>query len=139
VLDALGLSLVDSIPIGHLGTVDPAGRPHVVPVCFVWRTGCLYSPIDEKRKHAEPASLRRVRNLVANPRVCLTLDRYDSDWSKLAWVQLRGRATLVADEDERRGAIAALRARYPQYAAMRLEDRPMIRIEVERAVAWSAS
>ena len=32
----------------------------------------------------------------------------------------------------------ALRARYPQYADHRLEDRPVIRIAIERAASWAA-
>jgi hypothetical protein len=52
-------------------------------------------------------------------------------------VQARGQATLVDDPDERAVAIAALRAKYPQYRAMRLEERPLIRVGVERVVAWA--
>jgi hypothetical protein len=36
----------------------------------------------------------------------------------------------------RSAAIEALRAKYPQYAAHRLEDRPVLRLTVDRVVAW---
>jgi PPOX class probable F420-dependent enzyme len=123
--------------VGHLATVDPDGQPHVVPVCFVAVGDRLYTPIDEKPKRG--GELRRVRNLRVNPRVCLTVDRYEEDWSRLAWVQVRGRAGLVDDPAERAEAIAALRAKYRQYEQMKLEERLLIRIEPERVVEWSAS
>jgi PPOX class probable F420-dependent enzyme len=80
-----------------------------------------------------------VRNLLAHPAVCLTVDRYDEDWSRLAWLQVRGHADLVEVEAERAAALAALRARYPQYRAMALETRPLIRIVPGRTVSWQAS
>jgi PPOX class probable F420-dependent enzyme len=122
--------------VGHLATVDPRGRPHVVPVCFAAIGDALYTPIDEKPKRG--GELRRLRNLRANPAVCLTVDRWDEEWSNLAWVQARGQADMVSDPAERAGAIAALRAKYPQYRAMRLEELPLIRVAVERVVAWAA-
>ena len=36
------------------------------------------------------------------------------------------------------GIIAALRAKYPQYAGHRLEARPLIRIAIERVTSWGA-
>ena len=36
-------------------------------------------------------------------------------------------------------AIAALRARYPQYHDMALEERPLLRLTAERVTRWSAS
>ena len=132
-------ALLDASRVGHLATVDEAGRPHVLPVCFAWREGVLYTPIDQKPKRGDPLSLRRIRNLLANPAVCLTVDRYDEDWSRLAWLQLRGRASLVEEADERAAALAALRWRYAQYRGMELESRPLIRIVVERVVGWSAA
>jgi PPOX class probable F420-dependent enzyme len=129
--------LQEDARVGHLATVDARGRPHVVPVCFALVDGRLYTPVDEKPKRG--VELRRVRNLRRDPAVCLTVDRYDEDWSRLAWTQLRGAASLVEDEDERREAIAALRSKYPQYRAMDLESRPLIRLDPERIVSWSAS
>jgi hypothetical protein len=37
------------------------------------------------------------------------------------------------------GVVSALRARYPQYVEHDLEGRPMLAIELERAVRWSAA
>jgi PPOX class probable F420-dependent enzyme len=138
VLSADQAAFLESCRVGHLATVDPSGQPHVVPVCFAYLNAALYTPIDQKPKRGDPLSLRRVRNLLANPAVCLTVDRYDEDWSRLAWLQLRGRAALVDDTAERAAALASLRRRYRQYLAMELESRPLIRIGPERVVAWAA-
>ncbi len=36
-------------------------------------------------------------------------DRHNDDWERLAWVLLRGRASLVTDAGEEAQAVAALR------------------------------
>ena len=125
--------------VGHLATVDAQGRPHNVPVCFALLGGHVYIAVDEKPKRVTPERLRRVRNVQANPAVCLVVDDDDEDWSRLAWLQVRGRATLVEDPAERTAALAALRARYPQYRAMALEGRPLLRITPQRWVDWRAA
>lgn len=133
------VALLRSEPVARLATVDEAGRPHVVPVCFAYLDGAVYTPVDEKPKRGGPTSLRRVRNLLANPAVCLLVDHYEANWARLAWVQLRGWAALVDDPNERARALAALRARYPLYRTMDLESRPLIRVTPTRVVGWSWS
>jgi len=122
---------------GHLATVDPERRPHVLPVCFALVDGRIYSPLDEKPKRVGAERLRRVRNIQENRSVCLVVDRFREDWGQLAWVQVRGQARLVEPgESDHAAAVAALRERYPQYRAMRLEERPLIRIDPLRVVSW---
>jgi PPOX class probable F420-dependent enzyme len=123
---------------GRLATVDPQGQPHAVPICYALLDGIVYTPIDEKPKTGDPRSLRRIRNILANPKVCLVVDHYeDDDWSRLAWLQVRGTASLVENADERARALAALRARYRQYRAMALEELPLLRITPTRLVGWN--
>lgn len=133
------LALLNSSRVGHLATVDEHGQPHVVPVCYAWHDGALYSPIDEKPKRPELGPLRRQRNIVANPRVCLTVDRYDEDWTKLAWLQIRGAAETLESGPANAAILAALRARYPQYQHMDLESRPVIHVTPETIRSWRAS
>ncbi|MEX0799979.1 MAG: TIGR03668 family PPOX class F420-dependent oxidoreductase [Dehalococcoidia bacterium] len=121
---------------GHLATADANGQPYVVPVCFVYRDGRLYTPVDEKPKSGH--QLRRLRNIEGNPRVSVVFDRYDDDWRRLAWVLVLGTASLVEDGDEKGEALAALREKYPQYGSMALEGLPLIRIEPQRASDWGA-
>jgi PPOX class probable F420-dependent enzyme len=122
--------------VARLATVDARGRPHVLPVCYAFTGGALYTPVDEKPKRS--GELQRVKNILTEPHVCLVVDHYEEEWSRLAWLQVRGIASLVADDAERQRALVALRARYPQYVAMDLEVRPLIRITPERVVGWSA-
>lgn len=122
--------------VGHLATVSPSGEPHVVPVCYAFAEDTIYTPIDQKPK--QPGrTLQRVRNILATGRAALVVDRYDDDWTKLGWVLLRGKAELLdppAVEHQR--AIELLRQRYPQYRTMRLEERPIIALRVERVTQW---
>lgn len=138
-LHATQIAFLDSQRVARLATVDEAGTPHVVPICFAYGDGAIYTVIDEKPKTVTGAELRRVRNIVARPDVCLLVDRYEEDWTRLAWLQVRGRASLVTDADEQRTALALLRGRYPQYERMSLETSVLIRIIPGRVVEWAAT
>jgi len=126
------LSLPEDARVARLATVDPQGRPHVVPVCFVLDGGTLYTAVDEKPKRTR--KLQRLRNIEANPQVEVLIDHYEDDWSKLWWVRLRGTARIV--EDPR--AVDLLVAKYPQYAERRPEG-PVIAIDVEERSEWTSS
>jgi PPOX class probable F420-dependent enzyme len=125
-----------------LATIDGAGVPRLVPVCFVVdpTAAILYSPLDDKPKRTDdPLTLARVRDIRARPDVSILVDRWDEDWSRLAWLRCHGRADLLEAADANHAAmIAALRAKYPQYAGHRLEERPLIRVVIERATSWGA-
>jgi PPOX class probable F420-dependent enzyme len=132
-------AFLTSFRVARLATVDRAGRPYNVPVCFALHAGRLYIVIDEKPKRIPPERLRRVRNIEDNPAVCLVVDQYDEDWLRLAWLQVHGDAALVDDEGERAAALAALKERYPQYAAMTLVARPLLGITPRRVTVWRAA
>jgi PPOX class probable F420-dependent enzyme len=128
-----------------LGTIAPDGRPRLVPVCFALAPtsddpAVIWTPLDEKPKQAEdPRGLARVRDLLERPAVTLLVDRWDEDWTRLGWVRCLGTAALLEPDDrtaEHAGAVTALRSRYPQYTTHDLESRPVIRIAVDRVVAW---
>jgi PPOX class probable F420-dependent enzyme len=105
-----------------------------VPICFVIVRERLYTPLDDKPKASrDPLALARVRDIRARPEVTVLVDRWSEDWSKLAWVRLEGRATVTESTPE---IVAALRAKYPQYADHDLESRPMIRVSIERVATW---
>ena len=120
-----------------LATVGQDGVPHVVPCVFALLDEAVYTPLDGKPKRVAVERLQRVRDIAANPHVCLMLDRYDEDWRRLAWLQLRGVAAIVRDDDERERAVAALATRYPQYAALPLDGAPLIRITLRRVIEWA--
>jgi PPOX class probable F420-dependent enzyme len=130
-----------------LATISPTGRPRLVPICFVVGHDSpdgrprIYSPLDEKPKRSdEPRDLARVQDLLVLPEATLLVDRWSEDWSRLGWVRLDCRGELLEPEprerEEHAAAVAALRAKYAQYADQRIEDRPVIRLTVDRVVAW---
>jgi PPOX class probable F420-dependent enzyme len=122
--------------VAHLATADARGAPHVVPVCFDVADGSLYITIDEKPKRTGARPLKRIRNMMENPAVAVVFDRYDEDWTRLAWVMVRGRAEILVDGDEHDRAQASLRARYRQLNAMRIERLPVIALRIERVTSW---
>jgi PPOX class probable F420-dependent enzyme len=129
---------LDSQRVARLATADASGAPHVVPVCFALGRDTAYIAIDRKPKRVAATALKRLRNIGENPRVALVIDRYDEDWSRLAWVMVRGRAEILSDGLEHAEALVLLRARYAQLAAMDLADRPVIAIRIERTTSWGA-
>ena len=100
----------------------------------------IHSPLDEKPKTAsDPRALGRVVDLRDRPAATILVDRWSEDWSHLGWLRLDVRGTVLdpgGDGDEHAAAIAALRAKYDQYATHRLEARPILRFEVDRVVGW---
>jgi PPOX class probable F420-dependent enzyme len=127
--------------VGHLATAGADGAPHVVPVCYALDATALYFVADEKPKRRPARRLQRLVNLRENPRAALVVDDYAEDWTRLAWLLVRGPAQVVSAPAVHASALALLRTRYPQYVAMALDDaehNPVVRIEPERVVLWRA-
>ncbi|MFC4541664.1 TIGR03668 family PPOX class F420-dependent oxidoreductase [Halosolutus amylolyticus] len=126
--------------VAALATVDADGRPHVVPICYALLDADdarLVTAIDEKPKSTR--DLQRVRNVRTEPRVTVLADRYREDWSRLAWVQVRGKARVLSPgADSHAAAVTALEAKYEQYADHDLADRPIIAIVVAETRSWGA-
>ncbi len=133
---------LDRSRVAHLATADRSGIPHLIPVCFCLDASTLFITVDEKPKRTD-IPLKRIRNIQENPAVAVTVDRWDEDWSRLAWVMLRGRADILVDGDERTRAEHSLaqtrlRQRDPQYRAMALTELPVIAVRINRVLSWSA-
>ncbi len=123
--------------VARLATADAGAHPHAVPVCYAYDGEQFYTPLDEKPKRVGDSELRRVRDVTENPRATLLVDAYDDDWSRLGYVLASGAATLLPPSDpEHPHALALLRARYPQYRAMALEERPVLALSPERVSSW---
>ena len=129
-------ALLDEVPVGHLGILDGEGFPRVLPVTFAVVDDAVWSAVDHKPKRRPGEELARVRWLRERAESTLTVDRYDDDWTRLAWVQLIG-ATAVVDAAGNDAALDALAARYPQYRE-RPPGGPLLRLTVEHTVCWSA-
>ena len=123
---------LDGARVARLATVDPSGRPHVVPISFALDGDTLYTAVDEKPKRTR--ELQRLRNIKANPQVEVLIDHYEDDWSRLWWVRLRGTAQIVDD----RRAMELLAAKYPQYRE-RIPAGPVIAVSIEERIEWTAS
>jgi PPOX class probable F420-dependent enzyme len=127
--------------VGHVATAGADGAPHVVPVCYALDDAAVYFVADEKPKRGPAREILRIRNVRDNPRAALVVDDWDEDWTRLAWVLVRGPDAIVTDPAAHAAALGLLRLRYPQYRAMRLDDparNPVVRIEPARVVAWRA-
>ena len=118
--------------VARLATVD-GRQPHLVPVVFCEHGGALFIPIDGKPKTGR--TLRRIRNIEANPAVSLLIDEYRDDWSRLRWLRADGTATVAPLPPAVR---TALLDKYPQYEATPMGSTA-IRVEIDRIQSWSAT
>jgi PPOX class probable F420-dependent enzyme len=136
--------LLDRWPVARLASADARGRPTALPIVFARVHGYLWTPIDGKPKRAgEPA---RVQRIAENPQVELLIDEYQDDWSRLWWLRVAGDARVVQPPQPERDpdvapVIAALRSKYPQYAALPvLRDPPtLLVVRPTRMQSWCAS
>jgi PPOX class probable F420-dependent enzyme len=128
--------------VARLATADAAGRPSVIPICYVFDGASFYSAIDAKPKRVELRQLQRIRNIRANPNVALVIDDYSEDWFELAYVLVHGMAEVIEPDDSlatEQAAIEALRLKYAQYRSMAIDRNPIIKIVPNRVRFWSAA
>ncbi len=124
--DAL-LAAADRLgPIAYLATVTPAGNPHVVPVHVDWHERAAWVAIglyDAK-----------VRNLAANPEVCMHYEVGEAtNWDHLmVW----GTAELVADVATKRAMWNAFSYDLDEFdpAGPESPDTVLLRIQPRRAL-----
>ena len=133
---AWALALLRDARVGRLATADAAGRPLVVPVCYVFDGARVYSAVDAKPKQTR--NLRRLRNIATNPRVSLVVDVWDEDWSRLAWVMVEGRAEILTAGADFTRAIDLLVGKYPQYRQLTLDRQQgaVVAVTPERLLSW---
>ncbi|GII52506.1 PPOX class F420-dependent oxidoreductase [Planotetraspora thailandica] len=125
--------------VARLATAaDAQSGPRVVPVTFAVVPGAgrdtVVSVVDDKPKTT--MNLRRLRDIAANPRVCLLADHYEDDWERLWWARADGLARVVDAGAERDLAVERLAEKYPQYRA-RLPRGPAVLVEVARWSGWA--
>ena len=134
-----------TVRVARLATVDPDGRPHLVPLTFALGSRArgagsgpedhIYSAVDAKPKSS--TDLRRLRNIRVNPRVAVLADHYQDDWDGLWWVRADGQAAILDDPAAMAPALALLAGRYPQYRDQP-PGGPVISIRVTRWTGWAA-
>jgi PPOX class probable F420-dependent enzyme len=118
-----------------LGSVRPDGRPHMVPVWFLWDGATILI-------FSQPSS-QKIRNLRQNPRIVLALDDTDDGEDVIT---IEGTAELLA-EPEITAGLPAYAAKYERHIrdigltpeAMALSYSQAIRITPTRFVELEAS
>ncbi len=130
--------LVNRSRVARLATVDEKNNPHLVVIVYAFDGKRIYTPVDEKPKKDSSKKLKRIRNIENNKAVTVLVDDYYEDWSRLAWVQIRGRADILISGRIYEKGISLLNSKYPQYTEMKIDDKPMIVIHPVRIVSWRA-
>ncbi len=127
--------LVADARVARMATIDPDGRPHLVPLVFALDGEILYSSIDEKPKRTP--RVRRLANIRANPdRVTVLVDHYEEEWPQLWWVRLRGTGRVLEEGPERDRGIGLLVEKYPQCRDS-LPRGAVIALDVTEWRGWS--
>jgi PPOX class probable F420-dependent enzyme len=126
---------VQAARVARLATVDAKGRPHLVPICFALEGETLYSAVDEKPKRSR--RLKRLENIRGWPDVAVIVDHYEEDWTRLWWVRMDGKATVLDEGPELERALALLAAKYGQYRT-EPPTGPAIAVRIETWRGWHA-
>ena len=122
--------------VARMSTVDLNGKPHIVPIVYVFDGKVIYTPVDSKPKKNVQKEIRRVKNIKNNNSVSLVIDDYSEDWDNLAWVQIRGEAGLIKDGDEYEKGVELLQKKYPQYVNNSITIYMLIIIKPMKVVSW---
>lgn len=98
---------------GVLSTLHAERGVDAVPVVYALVGDRVATPVDRvKAKRA--TELQRVRNLERDPRCVLLVHHYSDDWSRLWWVRVHARASVL-EGDQMLPAVRALAERYDAY------------------------
>ena len=142
-IDPVIKEFIERARIARLATANSESKPHLVPVVFVFDGHHFFIPIDEKRKKTiRPEKLRRVKNISENPNVALLIDEYSEDWTKLTFVMIQGKASIVRKAQQEniqlQEAYKKLITKYPQYHKIGLGEL-CIMIKPEKVISWQNS
>jgi PPOX class probable F420-dependent enzyme len=141
--------IIDKARVARLATVDSGCNPHLIPVVFVHDDDDdhYYIPIDEKTKKqpsSKPEKLKRVKNIQVNPNIALLIDEYNEDWTKLYFVMVQGRASLISNNEKGYGkneplllekAHKLLSKKYYQYQKIGIGEYVII-IYPQKVITW---
>ena len=130
--------------VARLATVDIQCTPYLVPVVYVFDNDndCYFLPIDEKTKRSRPQNLKRVTNIQENPNVALLIDEYNEDWTKLYFIMIQGKGSILGGKKLKHNQISLLkkaqkllRVKYPQYQKIGIGEY-VIMIIPRKVIAW---
>jgi hypothetical protein len=77
--------------------------------------------------------------MLDNPHVAFIVDHYDEDWEQLAYILIRGSASILEHGRERQRALHLLEAKYPQYRHRQLakDTGLVVKIVPETVRRWA--
>jgi len=113
--------------VGRLATISDNGLPHVVPVCYIYRSGSLWIATDY--------GTGKYRNLLSNNKVALVVDTgYDSNRGIL----IQGRARIYKRGQEFRKIYAVFYKKFNWVRAnpWKEGEAPFIKIKPIRKASW---
>jgi len=135
-------TIIDKATVARLATVDSECKPHLIPVVFVFDNDCFFIPIDEKTKRSKPEKLRRVKNIQQNPNVALLIDEYNEDWTRLYFIIIQGKASIIGGKElEQQNELLLLKAhrllsrKYFQYQKIGIGEY-VIMIIPQKVITW---
>jgi nitroimidazol reductase NimA-like FMN-containing flavoprotein (pyridoxamine 5'-phosphate oxidase superfamily) len=114
----------------RVATVDSDGRPHVIPLWFVWMDGALF--VNTTRGN------RSVRNLDGNPAAAATIDDGET-YDELRGITMAGEMRAADDDPQLDEVVAAFSRKYfggnaPHFAAWR--NRFFLKLVPDRVSSW---
>ena len=82
--------------------------------------------------------MKRIRNILENPRVAFLVHHYEEDWQQLSYILIRGTASVLESGPEHQRALRLLEEKYVQYRERQLaqSDGLVIKIVPERIQHW---
>jgi len=109
-----------------LATVRPDGRPHAVPLAFVYETGNVYFLTSKSRSVT-------VRNIARNPYAVAVIHRDEKA------VIVEGPAGLVKDLAEVERLRGLFLEKYPHWSDLRDPDLPgrvLVQVKAHKTLSW---
>ena len=135
-------TIIDKATVARLATVDSECKPHLIPVVFVFDNDCFFIPIDEKTKRSKPENLKRVKNIRQNPNVALLIDEYNEDWTKLHFIMIQGKASIIGGKELEQNEQVLLQkehkllsGKYVQYQKISIGEY-VIKIVPQKVITW---
>src|SRR5918911_4555273 len=142
--DTYPKSIIHKARVARLATVDLECMPHLVPVVFAFDNDrdFYFIPIDEKTKRSRPENLKRVRNIKENPNVALLIDEYNENWTKLYFIMIQGKASIIGGKKLEQNEVPLLeqarkllRRKYHQYQKISVGEY-LIMIMPQKVIVW---
>ncbi len=95
-------------------TADDKGNPFVRSVEYVNDGPNVYFLTN--------TTCTKVEHIKNNPNVAYTVDEDLEDWTKIQGIQMRGKALIIGDKEEKKRAIDMLMSKFPQFNKMESTD-----------------